>query len=44
MIDPATSYALQDPSSEQLFKLITVKLEGVLTGKIDNIQIMKEKH
>lgn len=44
MIDPTTSYALEEPTCDQLFKLIKVKLEGVLSGKFDAVQILKEKH
>lgn len=36
-LDPQTSFALAQPTSDQLFKLINAKLDLVMSGSYDQV-------
>ena len=43
-VDPLTSYALTNPTVEQVYKLILAKIDHVLAGDLDAVHLLKEKH
>lgn len=43
-VDPQTSFALSNPTPDQIYKLICAKIDALTTGEVDGMRLLEDRH